>query len=151
MGGGHCAAHAADAERAPAPVGYAYLTPYTSTPLIPDLRRLALQARNAGRGVWAVDSTAQFKLVDQQSIGPHGALILPKLFRRCTDYVTAVAGGFHGNLVDWILDVSKSPTRNENDAVVVCGLELHLSDLIEQRNRTVIFQPDSLDVVFVEK
>jgi hypothetical protein len=131
--------------------GVAYLTAYTSTPLIPDLRRLALQARNAGRGVWAADSTAHFKLVDQQSIGAHGALILPKLFRRCTDYLKAVSTGFHGNLVDWILDVSKSPTRNENDAVVVCGLELHLSDLIEQRNRTIVFQPDTLDVVFVEK
>jgi hypothetical protein len=33
------------------------------------------------------------------SIGPEGQLILPKLFRRATDYLGAVAGGFLSDLL----------------------------------------------------
>jgi hypothetical protein len=136
--------------------GMAYYTVYTSTPLRDELRSVALRARQAkaghGKGVWAVDASSEFRLVDQDSIGPKGALILPKLFRRCTDYLKAVGGGFSGNLADWIISTSTTPHRNENDAVVLPGgVEVHLSDLISQRNATIVFQPDLLDIVFVEK
>lgn len=133
--------------------GLAYYTVYTSTPLRETLRAIAVRAKAARRGVWPLDSTSEFQLSDQASIGPDGALILPKLFRRCTDYLKAVASGsFAGNLADWIVAVSTSPSRNENDRVVLPGgVEVHLSDLIGQRNRTVVFQPDPLDIVFVEK
>jgi hypothetical protein len=48
--------------------------------------------------------------------------------------------------------VSTSPSRDENDRVLVCGqTELHLSDLLVQANNKVRFQADLLDVVFVEK
>jgi hypothetical protein len=52
-----------------------------------------------------------------------GQLTLPKLFRRATDHLRARDGGFQGNLADWLL----------------------------QANRTIRFQADLLDVVFVEK
>jgi endonuclease YncB( thermonuclease family) len=136
--------------------GLAYYTVYSSTPLRDDLRAAALRARRAnhgrGKGVWAIDSTGEYRLVDQDSIGPSGALILPKLFRRSTDYLKAVAQGFGGNLADWMISTSTTPHRSENDRVVLAdGTEVHFSDLLSQRNATIVFQPDLLEIVFVEK
>jgi hypothetical protein len=76
--------------------GLAYLTLYTSTPAIHQdtLREIARRAKEQRRGVWDRDETDEFRLVDQNSIGPAGVLVLPKLFRRCSDYLKAVAGGF---------------------------------------------------------
>jgi endonuclease YncB( thermonuclease family) len=135
--------------------GWAYYTVYTSTPLRDDLREAASRARSArhgkGRGVWEFDSTREFKLVDRDSIGPGGTEILPKLFRRCTDYLTAVAKGFEGELSDWMI-ANSGPPRRENDRVVLPDKsEVHLSELISQRNSTIVFQPDLLEIAFVEK
>ena len=45
-----------------------------------------------------------------------------------------------------------TPTRDENDRVLVNDtIEVHLSDLIVQRNQHITFQPDLLDITFVEK
>ena len=131
----------------------AYYTVYTSTPFVHRqlLREAAAAARNAGQGVWQGDTTSDFVLEDQPSISPTGQLILPKLFRRCTDYLKDIAAGFQGNLSDWLIWVSKG-SRNENDLVVVNEtIELHLSDLLAQRNRHVVFQADLLDITFLEK
>ena len=136
--------------------GTVYITLYTSSPTQHQqiLRDIARAARAAAQGVWARDSTAQFDLVDQSSISPpDGAVILPKLFRRATDYLKDVATkGFSGNLADWIRSVSASGTRNENDQVLVCGsLPVHLADLLEQRNKAVAFLVDPIEITFVEK
>ncbi len=132
--------------------GVAYYTVYTSTPHRDLLREAAASARSAALGVWPLDRTAGFVLDGQESIGRGGQLILPKLFRRATDYLKAVAGGFAGNLSDWIVSVSASSSRSENDRVVLAdGAEVDLSSLIQQQNRTVVLQPDLLDIVFVEK
>ena len=57
--------------------------------------------------------------------------------------------GKPGRLAD---RVSTSPSRDENDRLIVCGgIELHLSDLLVQANNDVRFQADLLDIVFVEK
>jgi hypothetical protein len=98
--------------------GLAYYTVYTSTPLIEELKAVASRARRAnhghGRGVWPVDSSREFKLIDHDSLGPGGALILPKLFRRCTDYLTAVEQhGFIGELTDWMIANQGPPRREE--------------------------------------
>jgi endonuclease YncB( thermonuclease family) len=133
--------------------GLVYYTVYTSTPWEhrQRLREIAGAARNAGLGVWGVDSTADFVLENQDSIGPNGQVILPKLFRRCTDYLKDVDRGYDGNLADWIVDHSAG-SRSEDDGVVVNdAFELHLSDLIEQRNRHVVFNADLLAITFVEK
>ena len=94
-----------------------------------------------------------FKLADQASISPpNGALILPKLFRRCTDYLKDRADGFRGTLPDWLVSVSGSGTRQENDQVLVGGRsEVPLSTLVKQLNDSVSFTADLLDIVFVEK
>jgi len=133
--------------------GMAYYTVYTSTPLVHRqlLREASASARKAGQGVWQSDTTSDFVLDDQSSIDPNGQLILPKLFRRCTDYLKDVAKGYQGNLSDWLIWVSEG-SRNENDLVVVNDtMELHLSDLLEQRNRHIVFKADLLDITFVEK
>lgn len=79
--------------------------------------------------------TTEFALESQDSIGPGGQLILPKLFRRCTDYLKDVGKGFQGNLADWLIWVSTG-SRNENDEVVVQNyLKVRLSDLIDQLTR----------------
>jgi endonuclease YncB( thermonuclease family) len=134
--------------------GLAYYTVYTSAPLSHRefLRQVASKARDKKLGVWGEDRTSEFVLIDQKSISPpDGQLILPKLFRRCTDYLKAVEKGFRGNLGDWLISTEGS-SRMENDRVVVMdAMELKLSDLLEQRNSRIAFQADLLDIVFVEK
>jgi endonuclease YncB( thermonuclease family) len=134
--------------------GMAYYTVYTSTPFDHRefLSKVASRARGANRGVWELDMTSEFVLEDQDSIGLEGQLILPKLFRRCTDYLKDVRKGcFNGDMADWLIWIS-SGSRNENDNVVIQDyLELRLSDLIEQRNKKIVFKADLLDIMFVEK
>lgn len=75
-----------------------------------------------------------------------------EVFRRCTDYLKAVDKGFTGNLVDWLLASSATPSRDENDRVLLRDTtEVHLSDLLQQRNQRITFQADLLDLTFVEK
>lgn len=115
------------------------------------MQKVASQARDSCKGVWELDATSEFVLEDQGSISPGGQLILPKLFRRYTDYLKTVNKGFKGNLVDWLIWVSAG-SRNENDRVVVSNyLEVDFSSLIEQRNKKIVFKADLLDIMFVEK
>lgn len=134
--------------------GGAYYTVYTSTPFKHRqiLRQVAANAREKNLGVWEKDTTSEYRLENPEDLGPSGQLILPKLFRRSVDYLKAVETGFQGNLKDWLFDVSHLLSRQENDRVLIGDyLELHLSDLLDQRNRTVLFKADLLDLTFVEK
>ncbi len=134
--------------------GSAYLTLYTSTPSdhASVFRALASAARDASKGVWAADATREFQLVNQDSIGPEGQLILPKLFRRCSDYLKARDAGYRGNLDDWLIDVSTSGRRPEDDKLIIGGrTEVRLSAVLQQRNDRIRFPVDLLDLVFVEK
>ncbi|MCL1466707.1 thermonuclease family protein [Argonema galeatum] len=134
--------------------GSAYYTVYTSTPFAHRqlLRKVALEAREKNLGIWQKDTTSEFALEDADDISPKGQLILPKLFRRCIDYLKAVDGGFRGNLEDWLIDSSKILSRNENDRVVIRDSEeVRLSELLVQRNSKIVFQADLLDLTFVEK
>ena len=131
--------------------GSAYLTLYESAapPLRAALRAVAVQARDKGLGVWAADATAAFELRDQGSIGPEGELVLPKLFRRCSDYLRTRARG--ETLVHW-LQTHGDPGRPEDDLVVIGGrTAVRLSTLVEQRRNEIAFMADLLDLVFVEK
>jgi len=102
--------------------GMTYYTVYTSTPLEHRrvLRRAAAEARSARQGVWARDTTGAFELDTQDDISPTGQLILPKLFRRCTDYLKAVDRGFEGNLSDWLIAHTEG-SRLENDQLLLPG------------------------------
>ncbi len=134
--------------------GIAYPTFYTSTPAphVRHLRALARGAREDKAGVWAVDQTPQFQLVDQRSIDPNGQLILPKLFRRATDYLRDVANHtFSGNLPDWLV-ANNTGSRHEDDLVLLPGgIEAPLSTLLDQRNNWIAFMPDVMEIAFVEK
>lgn len=118
-------------------------------PLRAALRALATEARKARLGVWEADATSAFRLRGQESIGPQGELVIPKLFRRCTDYLRTRQPA--ETLVHW-LRTHGDPARPEDDAVVVGGrMTVRLSDLVEQRNDEIAFTADLLDLVFVEK
>ena len=112
------------------------------------LRSAAAGAREARHGVWAGDATTTgFELVDQASIGPQGALILPKLFRRCIEYLQARLPG--QSLPEW-LHASAATRRPDDDGVTVSGRRTTLAGLVAQRGTTVSLAADPLDLVFVE-
>lgn len=133
--------------------GLVYYTVYTSTPEQHRkvLRAAAADARANLLDIWAIDCTNRFQLETQADIepGPGGQLILPKLFRRATDFLKKPDG--NDNLKDWLLSKATG-SRPENDLVLICGhIEVPLSQLVVQQNRNVLFQADTLDIVFVEK
>jgi len=133
--------------------GVAYPTFYSSTPIshVTHLLALADNARHDKGGVWEADRSGLFHLTDQGSIGPDGQLILPKLFRRATDYLKDVAKGFAGNLADW-LRANNTGSRHEDDTVILPGgVETPLSNLLDQRNSSISFTPDLLTITFLEK
>lgn len=135
--------------------GMAYPTFYTSLPseLRPALITVARSARAAGLGFWPQDSTGLFRLTSPADIGPaSGHPILPKLFRRSTDYLKDVAKGFVGTLPQWI-QAHATGTQTEDDLVEVPTLKgrVRLSSLLQARNDEVAFLPDLMEVVFVEQ
>lgn len=134
--------------------GYVYYTVYTSTPALhrKSLKTVAEKAREDQLGVWNMDASADFILENQESIGPGGSLILPKLFRRCSDYLRARDRGFEGELTDW-LRANASGARTEDDQVLLDGMSgfIPLSTLITQRNHRLGLEADLLNITFVEK
>jgi hypothetical protein len=128
--------------------GSAYLTLYASLDesLRAGLRAIAATADDGALGVWPHDASAGFTLTTQASIGPDGALILPKLFRRCSDYLRTRTSG--ETLPDWL----RARPDTEDDEVSVAGGPLvHLSDLIEQHGDEIALTAPLLDLVFVER
>ena len=133
--------------------GIAYLTVYGSTPKAHrlQLREIALKAQAAKRGVWAKDASSNFTLRTQDDIGPNGQLLLPKLFRRATDYLADVRRGkFKGTLPGW-LEASRETGRSEDDQLSLNGQKGNLSTLIEQTGSRVRFRANLPDLVFAEK
>ncbi len=138
--------------------GHAYPGLYTSMwlKLRKVFRQEAVAARAASRGIWPHDASGDFRLMTQEDIGPDGALIMPKLFRRSTDYLSDVAKGvFAGNLSDWLRDKSGG-SRPENDLVLLNdgtanAVEVPFSELVQQFNANVSFTPDVCTIAFVEK
>jgi len=128
--------------------GAAYLLAYTSMPASHRalFRAVARRARDDRRGVWADDSTVRgFSLRTLASIGVHGALVFPKLFRRCVDYLRDRAQGFRGNLTDWL----RARCHDCVDSRAARALPLHA--LVEQRGTQIRLHADTLNVAFVER
>lgn len=128
--------------------GAAYSTVYSTTPapvriLFTDLARAAAtSSTNNAETVWTADRSAEFTLTDQDSIGPDGALIFPKLFRRATAYL---GGESERSFVDWL-----AAGGAENDPVLACGRRATLAELLTQQGDTVRFTGDLFDLVFLE-
>lgn len=129
--------------------GAAYPLAYTSTEAAvrEALRSTAAAARAAALGVWAVDATPSFPVTDQQALGPGGALVYPKLFRRATDYLRDRAAGAGPGLPEWL-----AAHPDQDDAVLVAGADpVPLHTLLTQQGDTVSLLPDLLDLVFLER
>lgn len=133
--------------------GMAYLTVYSSTPKAHQsfLRALTLQARASKLGVWARDASANFKLVNKDSVNERGALILPKLFRRAISYLNAKAKNPSlGSIKDWM--ISTQATGVPEDDLVRTNLQtVRLSSLLKVTGNQVKFAVDTTELVFVEK
>ena len=132
--------------------GLAYLLTYSSMPQshILFFREIAEKARLSKKGVWEMDTTPVFKLVDKSSVEgiEEGVqLIFPKLFRRSVDYFKAVDKGFDGDLTDWLHSKGE-----ENDQVLLPGnITVPMSSLISQVNATLTFQANTNELIFIEK
>jgi endonuclease YncB( thermonuclease family) len=133
--------------------GMAYLTVYSSTPKTHQsfLRALTLQARASRLGVWARDASANFKLVNKDSVGERGALILPKLFRRAISYLNARAKNPNlRSIKDWMISTQNTGI-SEDDLVRINLQTVRLSSLLNIVGNQVKFAGDTNDLVFVEK
>ena len=130
-------------------IGRVYLTLYTSTPEAARTRFIAL-AREAGAGtpaplagtVWAADRSAGFRVTTQADVGPQGSLVLPKLFRRVTDYLASESTE---TFDAWLLDQGA-----DDDPVEAMGQRTTLSALVTQSGDQVSLTVSPLDLVFVE-
>lgn len=131
-----------------AQTGAVYPLLYTSTP--PALREVftsaAAEARTAGAGVWASDATPSFPLTGPDALGPSGALIWPKLFRRATDYFHHRSAG--QSLPDWL-----AATPSEDDSLYVgdSPTPTALHTLLRQDKDRVSLTVDLLDLVVIER
>ncbi|MCD2189941.1 hypothetical protein [Actinomycetospora soli] len=123
--------------------GRAYLTLYSSTPEPVRRRFLELAADATGPGsVWAADRSGGFTLTKQADVGPDGQLILPKLFRRATDYLRADTSG---TFLGWLRDQG-----SDDDPVEAAGRRTTLSALVSQDGDRVSLTVPITDLVFVE-
>jgi endonuclease YncB( thermonuclease family) len=128
--------------------GDAYGTLYASTDpeLRDELRAIAREARAGELGVWPRDASGGFVLVSQDSIGPEGSLVLPKLFRRCTDYLRS--RNTRETLPEWMERMGDQ----QDDLVSVAGAApVRFGTLISQAGDRISLDADPLDLVFSEK
>lgn len=123
--------------------GRAYLTLYSTTPELVRERFVELARAADGAGsVWAADRSGGFRVTRQSDVGPDGALVLPKLFRRATDYLASDAtGGF----LDWL-----KAQGEDDDPVEVDGKRTTLSALLRADGDEVSLTASPLDLVFLE-
>ncbi len=127
--------------------GAAYPLAYAS--LEADVRRqlrgLARDARGAHHGVWSDDATRAFALSGVASVGARGALVFPKLFRRC---VTACGEGARdgGEFLEWLRG-----SREHDDEIRVNGRSVRMSALLAVRGGRLRIEVDPTALVFVPR
>ena len=111
-------------------------------------------ARTNKVGIWSLDKTSRFVVNTLDDLGPErGALIYPKIFRRCVDALRWAGGEFEpGRDIDDFL--AESP--QENDSFIVHSvhggrLKSRLSDALEQINNQIKIEIDLNTVEFISK
>ncbi|MBS0498321.1 MAG: hypothetical protein HRU77_09120 [Gammaproteobacteria bacterium] len=137
--------------------GLAYLGFYsgglaleTKTSLIAAYKK----AKTARRGIWKLDKTRQFSVTTLDDLGPEqGALIYPKIFRRCVDALKWAGGSFEPGMD---LDDFLAHKPGEDDKFIVHTaqegrIKSRLSDTLEQVNNQIKIQVDLNTVEFVSK
>ena len=104
---------------------------------------LAEAARRARKGVWAHDRSREgFVLRSEASLGPHGALVFPKLFRRSVTFLREASRGL--GFREWLRGWSEA-----DDAVRIGeGAWRRLSDLLGERGGLVRVERDLIGVTF---
>lgn len=124
--------------------GLAYITVYSTTPAAVRARFVTLgqAARDGGGPVWAADRSGGFTARTQDDVGPDGALVLPKLFRRVTDFLASES---EQSFDAWLADQGE-----DDDPVDVDGRRTTLSDLVTQDGDEIRLTADPLSLVFVE-
>ena len=139
--------------------GHAYPLAYTSQPVAhrAAFRDAARRARRARLGVWSEDATARgFGLHGGlRALGPHGALVVPKLFRRCVDYLGAREreGAARGNFVDWLAAHGSHGAAGAHaiDRVVLPhAANVPFATLVRERDARISLAVDPINLVFVE-
>ena len=134
--------------------GEAYLLAYTSLP--PQhraaLRALAREARRAKRSVWRDDATARgFALrAGKRALGPEGALVFPKLFRRCIDYLLRRhAERFGGSFVDWLARYGARGVPGSPERVCVPhAANIPFASLVREAHDRIVLATDLTDLIF---
>ncbi|WP_236792434.1 thermonuclease family protein [Amycolatopsis sp. GM8] len=110
------------------------------------MSKAAVAAREAGKGLWAQDSTVDgFKLSSRKQLR-EDLVILPKLFRRLVDYLgldetggVSLAG--FANYLD---------TRDDRLVVVSTGQTTEFATLVKVRRQTIQLTVPPEDIVFAE-
>jgi endonuclease YncB( thermonuclease family) len=140
-----------------AKTGLAYLGMYSGG-LSADIKSALIKAykdaKTANRGIWKLDRTSLFTVNTLEDISPQdGALIYPKIFRRCVDALRWAGDEFQpGNDLDDFLFAKPS----ENDHLVIRAahggqVKSQLSNVIEQINNQIRIQVDLNTVDFISK
>ncbi len=111
------------------------------------------QARKDGLGIWQLDSSIKFKVETIDDINENGALIYPKVFRRCVDALKSFGGSFQSgqDLDDWL-----EAKGEENDLMLIYTadggkVKQNLRSVLEQVNNTVRIGVDLNVVDFISK
>ena len=135
--------------------GAAYAAVYSSTPAEHRLFLFAQAqvAQDQKLGVWALDTTASFTLAGHDSIdAASGVLIFPKMFRRATSYIRAVAAGYTGTFSGWIESTMTDPYHSADDFVIRAGGKpVRLHTLVHDDNGHITTDLDLLHDVFIEQ
>lgn len=134
--------------------GEAYLLAYTSLPLAHRavLRALARGARRARHGVWADDASARGVALHggKRALGPGGALVFPKLFRRCIDYLLRRhAERFGGSFVDWLARYGARGVPGSPERVCVPhAANIPFASLVREAHDRIVLATDLTDLIF---
>lgn len=107
--------------------------------------RLAAFARKARKGIWLRDRSRDgFALHSEASLGAHGALVFPKLFRRSVVFFREAARGI--GFKDWL----RSGAVVDDVLRLQSGRLLRLSDVLVERNGLLHAAYDLVGLTFAE-
>jgi endonuclease YncB( thermonuclease family) len=109
---------------------------------------LATTARREGRGLWSRDrSRAGFVLHGEASLGVHGALVFPKVFRRAVSFFREATRGT--SFREWL----RRESGGDDPVRVACAGRASwrkLSDLLTERDGVVRVATDVIGMTFAE-
>lgn len=140
--------------------GHAYPLVYTSLAPVHRtvIRRVARVARRMRKGVWRDDRTRRGVVLHHglSALGPEGALVFPKLFRRCVDYLHARRRAAHGegtrarSFIDWLRGHGSGGAPSPDRVELAHAANVLFASLVSEEREHVSLAVDLLDLTFVE-